>query len=614
MTSKLFEHKTSLSANNLKSTLLYTLTKNAHQLASNFYSQQYNSAMRKLLCFFVVILCSFNVLFAQTNSTCQYALSGFATGANIESGGTTIALLDDEISAAIPIGFTFQFYGNSYTNLYISSNGFVTFTSAVSGCCSGQLLPDASSPSNLIAGYWEDLNPSLGGTIKYLTTGSAPNRRMLITFTDVPHHPNSGVNLVSFQIKLYETNNVISIHSSSCTNDGGLHTQGIEDASGLNAMTVFSRNRNVFSLTNDVVTFTPIDNISPVFSNCINVVGSQDPGQCSAIVNYTSSATDNCSVAKTTVISGLASGSAFPVGTTNVSIRARDGGSAGVFSNGAGGTFSYNEGDNNQTIALKACESLYGTGNCVIGACGSFSYYYYSGHISCNCAKLPGQYEFVYANTGYTDVGQDYGGVNTVVTSVPFTRVKGENGCSVPNTWLLAKNNLAGNETTCNFSVTVNDTELPQITCPSNISVSNTLGTCSAVVTYTEPIGSDNCSGSITTQIAGLPSGAYFPVGSTINTFRVTDASGNIATCSFTVTVVDTQMPSISCITSLAIATDPGNCSAVLTYPTPTGNDNCLGSITTQIAGLPSGSTFPIGTTTNTFRVTDASGNTSTCS
>jgi gliding motility-associated-like protein len=45
-----------------------------------------------------------------------------------------------------------------------------------------------------------------------------------------------------------------------------------------------------------------------------------------------------------------------------------------------------------------------------------------------------------------------------------------------------------------------------------------------------------------------------------------------------------------------------------------TATDNCAGTVITQTAGLPSGSAFPVGTTTNTFVATDASGNTDTCS
>jgi hypothetical protein len=56
-------------------------------------------------------------------------------------------------------------------------------------------------------------------------------------------------------------------------------------------------------------------------------------------------------------------------------------------------------------------------------------------------------------------------------------------------------------------------------------------------VSYTPPVGTDNC-GSTTAQTAGLPSGSQFPVGTTTNTYTVTDASGNTASCSFAVTVL----------------------------------------------------------------------------
>ena len=116
------------------------------------------------------------------------------------------------------------------------------------------------------------------------------------------------------------------------------------------------------------------------------------------------------------------------------------------------------------------------------------------------------------------------------------------------------------------------------------------------------------------TQTAGLPSGSTFPVGTTTNTFVVTDASGNTATCSFDVTVNDTEVPAITCPGNITQNNDPGICGAVITYTAPVGTDNCSGSTTVQTTGLVSGEIFPVGTTTNTFVTTDASGNTATCS
>ena len=79
--------------------------------------------------------------------------------------------------------------------------------------------------------------------------------------------------------------------------------------------------------------------------------------------------------------------------------------------------------------------------------------------------------------------------------------------------------------------------------CPADITVNNDPGQCGAVVNYVAPVGTDNCPGATTTQIAGLPSGSLFPVGTTVNTFQVTDTATppNVTTCSFNVTVNDTD-------------------------------------------------------------------------
>ncbi|MDB5226957.1 MAG: hypothetical protein JWN78_1150, partial [Bacteroidota bacterium] len=167
---------------------------------------------------------------------------------------------------------------------------------------------------------------------------------------------------------------------------------------------------------------------------------------------------------------------------------------------------------------------------------------------------------------------------------------------------------------TCSFTVTVNDGQAPSITCPANQTISATSGTCAATATYTAPVGTDNCTGSTTAQIAGSSSGASYAVGVTTNTFRVTDGAGNSTSCSFTITVNDTQAPAITCPANQSVSAAAGTCAATVTYTAPTGTDNCSGSSTARIAGLASGSSFPVGVTTNTFRVTDASSNSTSCS
>src|SRR5208337_4669508 len=98
-----------------------------------------------------------------------------------------------------------------------------------------------------------------------------------------------------------------------------------------------------------------------------------------------------------------------------------------------------------------------------------------------------------------------------------------------------------GNQSICTFTVTVNDTQAPQITCPTNLVLVADGGQCSkSNVTFVVQ-ASDNC-GSV--SVVSTPaSGTSFPVGTTVVTNVVTDSHGNQSICTFTVTVNDTQAP-----------------------------------------------------------------------
>jgi len=162
--------------------------------------------------------------------------------------------------------------------------------------------------------------------------------------------------------------------------------------------------------------------------------------------------------------------------------------------------------------------------------------------------------------------------------------------------------------------VTINDTQAPVIgSCPANIQKNNDPGQCTAVATYTTPTATDNCTG-VGAVSCSPASGFAFPKGTTTVTCSANDASNNTGSCTFTVTVNDAQPPTITCLADIIADFNPAVNGAVVPYATPVGADNCPGAITTQIAGLPSGATFPAGTTTNTFKVTDAVGLTAQCS
>lgn len=78
------------------------------------------------------------------------------------------------------------------------------------------------------------------------------------------------------------------------------------------------------------------------------------------------------------------------------------------------------------------------------------------------------------------------------------------------------------------------------------------------------------------TQTAGPISGSNFPVGTTTVTFTARDVSGNAASCSFTVTVIDNVAPTISCPNNISLSSSLGVCGRVVNYTIPTATDNCL--------------------------------------
>lgn len=169
-----------------------------------------------------------------------------------------------------------------------------------------------------------------------------------------------------------------------------------------------------------------------------------------------------------------------------------------------------------------------------------------------------------------------------------------------------------GNTATCSATVTIIDREAPTLQCPADITVSNDAGQCGAVVNYNINYF-ENCQDDTMYMTAGLPSGAFFPIGTTTISYFAQDASGNTSTCSFTVTVEDTAAPVFSnCSADITVPNGTGICGAQVFYPTPTASDNCPG-MTTTFTGLGSGAIFPVGTTTETYIATDASGNTSIC-
>lgn len=197
-------------------------------------------------------------------------------------GGSTVSLGDDAVSGDLPIGFTFNFFGDDHTNFRISSNGFVTFSPETdNGCCGGELIPwsSGSEPGALIALCWDDLRPPSGGTIRYQTIGTAPNRVLVVEFDNIYHY-YSGPDWVTGQIKLFETTNCIEVHVETQNETSGLHTLGIQNESQTEAYAAPGKNRTGWTASNFAIGFCPNAPCSGTFDVEVvaapNVSGSVD--------------------------------------------------------------------------------------------------------------------------------------------------------------------------------------------------------------------------------------------------------------------------------------------------------------------------------------------------
>ena len=166
-----------------------------------------------------------------------------------------------------------------------------------------------------------------------------------------------------------------------------------------------------------------------------------------------------------------------------------------------------------------------------------------------------------------------------------------------------------GNQNTASFLVTVQDVEAPVLfNMPADIEVVAPEGSCEATASWLEPTATDCVSFELTSSAV---SGASFTIGENVVTYSATDPSGNVGTASFTVTVLDQELPLISQLPPpIQVNSNPGTCVGVASWAEPTAND-CSG-ILTLVPSLPSGSEFPIGETTVIYTATDGSGNIST--
>ncbi len=327
--------------------------------------------------------------------------------------------------------------------------------------------------------------------------------------------------------------------------------------------TVTDGSGNTATATQNVVV---TDNQNPTITAPAAVNVNTDAGLCTASGVALGSAVtaDNCSV--TSVVNNAPA--IFPLGSTTVTWTVTD-----ASGNTATATQTVNVTDiQNPTITAPSAVTV----NADAGLCTASGVTLGSAITADNCT------------------------VASVVNDGPATYPLG----AMTVTWTVTDG--SGNTATATQTVTVLDNQNPTITAPANVSVNADAGSCVATgVALGTPVTADNCSVASVTNDAP----ASFPVGTTVVTWTVTDGSGNISTATQNVVVTDNQNPTITAPSNVSVTTDPGLCSAsAVLIGSPITADNCtVASVTNNAPAI-----YPEGSTTITWTVTDAAGNSAT--
>ncbi|HEY0006594.1 MAG TPA: immunoglobulin-like domain-containing protein [Pyrinomonadaceae bacterium] len=184
-------------------------------------------------------------------------------------------------------------------------------------------------------------------------------------------------------------------------------------------------------------------------------------------------------------------------------------------------------------------------------------------------------------------------------------------------TWTASNEN---GESSCTQTIVVNatDTTPPVITAPPDVTACAKGTTAILDDEFGQPTATDNCSTTVSIARSGVPANFVFPLGQTIITYTATDAAGNKATATQKVIVITDTPPTITAPAAVTLHTGPGatECGVKIdpanldaTLGSATASDSCS-DVSVERSGVPANNSFPVGTTTLTYKATDASGQT----
>jgi hypothetical protein len=218
--------------------------------------------------------CNFAVTYNTAAAYSSIAVSGTSATWQSATNG------DDNTTNNIPIGFSFFYKGQTYTNVRGSTNGWLSFNPTTSTAYTNDLT-STSAPGNTLAPLWDDLVATGGtgtlpggllGSIKYTTTGTSPNRKFIAEWIGMEQFQHAGPNL-NFQVVLNETTNIIEYNYGTMEGFNGTVDKGYTYSIGYNAGTTtdyyalqVARSNN-FLVTNTAnLADVPLCNSSYVFT------------------------------------------------------------------------------------------------------------------------------------------------------------------------------------------------------------------------------------------------------------------------------------------------------------------------------------------------------------
>jgi hypothetical protein len=173
-----------------------------------------------------------------------------------QTTSANLATQDDRCSALIPIPFAFDFYGVSYNELVISTNGYIDFRASSANLGSpfsfSQTIPNTAFPvKNSILGAYSDLNNANGeGTITYGEYGTAPFRKFVVYFYNNSFFSCTAIKS-TFQMILTETANTIDVQlidKQTCPSTGsGRTVTGLINMDGTQGIAAPGRNTGTWT-------------------------------------------------------------------------------------------------------------------------------------------------------------------------------------------------------------------------------------------------------------------------------------------------------------------------------------------------------------------------------